>query len=68
MFIVSFHPFFYDFEEYFMINDETNLGVFFLYLEFAYSSALTDIVGELEELERLTKEVCGEMPLDVPNL
>ena len=37
-------------------------------VEFAYSSALTDIVGQLEELETLTKEVCGEMALDIINL
>lgn len=36
--------------------------------EFAYSSALTDIVGQLEELETLTKEICGEMALDIADL
>lgn len=36
--------------------------------EFAYSSALTDIVGQLEELEALTKEICGEMALDIMDL
>ncbi|KAF8476239.1 hypothetical protein BDZ91DRAFT_711231 [Kalaharituber pfeilii] len=36
--------------------------------QFAYSSALTDIVGQLEELQTLTKEICGEMALDVTDL
>lgn len=29
--------------------------------EYAYSSALTDIVGELQVLKRFTKEICGEV-------
>ncbi|KAF8422071.1 Fusaric acid resistance protein-like-domain-containing protein [Tirmania nivea] len=36
--------------------------------QFAYSSALTDIVGQLEELETLTKGICGEMALDIADL
>ena len=29
--------------------------------QYAYSSALTDIVGNLQEMQRYTKEVCGEV-------
>ena len=29
--------------------------------QYAFSGALTDIVGELQELQRFTKEICGEV-------
>ncbi|KAA8909150.1 hypothetical protein FN846DRAFT_627487 [Sphaerosporella brunnea] len=34
---------------------------------YAYSAALTDIVGQVELLERLTKRIVGEMALDMPD-
>lgn len=36
-------------------------------IEYAYSSALTDIVQELEQLQRFTKVITGEMALDFPD-
>lgn len=36
-------------------------------VEYAYSSALTDIVGQLELLQRYTKAIAGEMALDFPD-
>lgn len=36
-------------------------------IEYAYSSALTDIVEELEQLQRFTKAITGEMALDFPD-
>ncbi|KAL0637512.1 Zinc finger protein containing five transmembrane domains [Maublancomyces gigas] len=35
--------------------------------QYAYSSALTDIVEELEQLQRFTKAITGEMALDFPD-
>lgn len=51
-------------------------SVFFFYasadieiilIEYAYSSALTDIVEDLEQLQRFTKMITGEMALDFPD-
>lgn len=36
-------------------------------IEYAYSSALTDIVEQLEQLQRFTKAITGEMALDFPD-
>ncbi len=32
--------------------------------QYAYSKALTDIVEELQEMQRFTKEICGEVEWD----
>jgi hypothetical protein len=35
--------------------------------DYAYAAALTDIVGQVELLERLIKGIVGEMALDMPD-
>lgn len=36
-------------------------------VDYAYAAALTDIVDQVELLERLTKSIVGEMALDAPD-
>jgi hypothetical protein len=37
------------------------------YTDYAYAAALTDIVAQVELLERLIKVIIGEMALDAPD-